>query len=93
MRTVYVVMGSTGEYSNRREWPVRGYFTEAEAQAEVLRLDEIARVVRLEIETRRDAGDWNTDGLVAAARQADPAFDHDYTGTSYFIYDVPLVEQ
>ena len=33
--TVWVVMGTTGEYSDRNEWPVRAFFDEAAAQEHI----------------------------------------------------------
>lgn len=45
MKMVYVVMGETGEYSDRRDWPVCAYVDdEPAAQAHVLRAEEWLRV-------------------------------------------------
>lgn len=91
---VHVVMGATGEWSDRIEWPVRAYRSEEAARAEVLRLTNAA----MEYVTARGddifGANDETERLTEAHRaQYDPGFSCDYTGTSYFIYDVELVDQ
>lgn len=39
---IYVVIGTTGEYSDHREWPVAAYFSEKLAQAHVIRATQRA---------------------------------------------------
>jgi hypothetical protein len=91
VNTIYVVIGSTGEYSDRSEWPVRAYRNEAAAQAEVLRLGEAASAFYAK---------WEPNGYGPERHKAedahratfDPSFRCDYTGTSYYLYSVELVE-
>lgn len=85
---IYVVCGSTGEYSDRTDWLVKAFRTEDAAKATIVRLSELARIY----EQRRDAAgdtyydlspsEWtakNAPDMLAA----DPKFDHDHTGTRY----------
>lgn len=43
MTTLHVVMGSSGEYSDRKEWLVAAYVSESEARKHVLALEEAVR--------------------------------------------------
>lgn len=89
-KQMFVVMGTTGEYSDSREWPVRAYRSEAEAQAEVLKLEEWCRV--------------NVNHIPATIRYdlirvgdlkcpLDIGFQCDYTGTHYYYMEVPLADE
>lgn len=40
---IYVVMGTSGEYSDRTEWPIVAYMSEERAKQKVLELDEKER--------------------------------------------------
>lgn len=87
-QTLYVVMGTTGEYSDRSEWPVRAFATEAGADAFVSELDEWLRVHRVHMDQRGELPNYHDRGLLAP--ELDPKFECDYTGTSYWIMTVPL---
>jgi hypothetical protein len=43
MSTIYVVLGQTGEYSDRREWLVKAVTTENKAKELVLELSDAVR--------------------------------------------------
>ncbi len=87
MDRVWVVMGWTGEYSDRSEWPVAAFMTEEAAQARVKALDE--KMQEMPKEWRRN---WDDREKVRAHMGAlDPDYHEDYTGTGYFIYEVPVV--
>lgn len=82
MEKIYVVYGSTGEYSDRGEWTVAAYSDEAHAKQHV----EAATKRANEIEV-----------LCGGARHFDPdryqnEYDKnmgmDYTGTSYYYGEV-----
>jgi hypothetical protein len=75
-------MGSTGEYSDRSEWAVMAYLDEAAAQAHVVNAERRAK----EIFALRTG--WQMPE--GAKNEFDPHMSMDYTGTSYFIYTVPL---
>lgn len=92
--TVYVVMGMTGEYSDRNEWPVVAFMDKAAAEARVTALDAWLREhrmhyddnVRVPFEMRYADNDDGT----RPRTPLDPNFGVDYTGTKYFIHEVPL---
>lgn len=76
--TIFVVMGSTGEYSDRNEWSVAAFLDEAQAEERVRLASERAR----EIEQNRSGprhSKW------------DHNFRMDYNGTRYHILKVPYV--
>ena len=74
---VWIVMGTTGEYSDRSEWPVCVYADEARAQA------------RAEAATQRAAEIYEARPRYSAppegANEHDPKMQMDYTGTTYFL--------
>lgn len=86
MNEVFIVFGSTGEYSDHRSWPVRAFATLAEA-------DQFA------VECQKEADSiWNADNgsdwdKYSAARahlrrnkpKCDPNLRFDYTGTDYHV--------
>jgi hypothetical protein len=78
---VYVVMGSTGEYSDRTEWPVKAFRDEARAKEFVIDCDREAN--RIQVEHDRGI-------RIRQTHKHDPDFRMDYTGTSYFLYEVEL---
>lgn len=87
---IYVVAGSTGEYSDHREWVVCYFVDEAKAQKVVELLSALTRLHRVDYQ---DSGVLEAD--YKARRQAeeaikkfDPYFQVDYTGTNYMIWEV-----
>lgn len=85
MKNVFVVMGSTGEYSDRLEWAVMAYLDEAAAQEHVINAERRAKeIFALRKGWRMPEGVKN---------EFDLNMDMDYTGTSYFIYTVPLASK
>jgi uncharacterized protein YllA (UPF0747 family) len=80
---IWIVYGSTGEYSDRSEWPVDAHRTEAAAQARVKALTEALQASGIERMTRWE-DEWHT--AVDAFKAAhDPRFSIDYTGTSWYV--------
>ena len=79
---VYVVMGSTGEYSDRSEWPVVAFMDEEKAKQRVIDAERKAK--ELEV-TRKDRY-----RIEKGANEFDAEMQMDYTGTSYFYYTVGL---
>lgn len=76
IENIWIVEGSSGEYSDRRDWVVCAYRTEAEAK----RHAELAEARSKEL--RRDSGSyWD---IPAGANEWDPQELHDYTGTRYW---------
>lgn len=95
MTKVYVVQGSTGEYSDRDEWCVRGYYDEDKAKAAVVSLSEWAANL---FTATKILGNEYDDGYEEWKRttypeifELDQHFKQDYTGT-YYSYSTIEVE-
>lgn len=87
MERIWIVMGSTGEYSDRTEWPVVAFTTESAAKARIAALD----VKMQEIPQHWRENRWeHEDEIKAHMASLDPGFRMDYTGTRYFVYEVPV---
>ena len=88
--SVWLVMGATGEYSDRQEWPVRAYRDKSAAEREVMRLTEESKAL-----FARVGYGWESHQRKAVEehgpRVGDPGFSMDYTGTSYFYYEAELL--
>lgn len=81
---IWIVHGSTGEYSDRGEWVVCAYRSEGEAKAYV----EFLGKKRQEVGPGRYEDGWDYDleeQVEAAMRAFDPNFSEDYTGTRWFV--------
>jgi hypothetical protein len=83
-RTIYVVRGTTGEYSDRTEWLTRAFDYEADAVA-------FCDFLALERQKLPPNESWQ-DGqdIEAAMRAFDPGFSEDYTGTRWYVEGVTL---
>ena len=81
---VYVVMGSTGEYSDHVEWPVRAFLLETKAQQFV----EACTREHERISYAR-SGFW-IQRRVEVDHALDPNYQCDYTGTRYYILSVEM---
>lgn len=89
MRMLYVVKGATGEYADRREWTVCGYFDKAKAEQHMSNLNALAEAL---LPPRHDPQFWTLlESATTALREVDPQGSVDYTGTWYDIEDVPVV--
>lgn len=90
-QTLYVVMGSCGEYSDRTEWPVRAFVDELKAQEHVAKADGYAREHALSSSSAIIDQDWSSSRSAAvAANPYDRNMGMDYTGVSYYIMQVDL---
>ncbi len=78
---IYVVSGSTGEYSDRSEWPVKAFASKE--KAEELVAAATARAKQIEA-TRPSKYGLPAKGL----NEFDPEMWMDYTGTSYEMAEV-----
>ena len=78
---IWIVEGSTGEYSDHREWILCAFTTEAAANALVLQASARAR----ELQQKYPASYWfswdNDDGK--ERNEFDPQMEIDYTGVNY----------
>ena len=88
--SIYVVFGTTGEYSDRIEWVVKAFHTEEQAIEFVTNVTE-----------RKDKAEapYNVNHYVpynaiekVAKEIGDPNYHSDYTGTRYYYESVPLEE-
>lgn len=80
---VYVVMGSTGEYSDHNEWVVGAFLSEGKAKERVELASTRARELTLPDYPYMKEGEKN---------EYDPEFRADYTGTNYFYYTVSVLD-
>lgn len=87
---VHVIVGSTGEYSDRTEWFVVAYGDPEAAKAHVLRLDEWMRENRVHSDGYSILG--GPEGRYGLKCPDDPNFHADYTGTSYYVAAVDLAD-
>jgi hypothetical protein len=81
MAEMYVVMGTTGEYSDRTEWPIAVYAYEALAKQHVGRATVAGNT---SIAESGRYGPHPTTPLLGEFRS-------DYTGTSFYYMAVPLL--
>jgi len=91
---IYVVMGSTGEYSDRSEWLVCAYKDQKMADQHAFLAEQWALKKHDEYE-RDDRGTWELrqdirDGKLSCPYDSD--FHIDYTGTSYVALPVEVRE-
>ena len=84
MEAVYILEGSTGEYSDRTEWQVAAYESEQDAIAKATELNTLARVVFAD-------GEYYNLPQTHAICKLDPEFYMTYTGTDYTVYPVKLI--
>jgi len=86
--TIYVVQGSTGEYSDHVEWLVKAFYQEKQAQDFVNELDKVADMINERIKKQGFIQYYsNKDNF----NPLDPQFRVDYTGTNYTYYPVELL--
>jgi len=97
IRTIYVVSGTCGEYSDRSEWTVKAFTTRESANAFADRL--VATMQELGARRVRNEPGWVFPERFSAPQKIhdamgalDPSFSTDYTGTSYTVYPVDLEE-
>jgi hypothetical protein len=84
-REIFVVLGSTGEYSDRVEWIVAAFASEHEANE---------RAANAKAEADRIFTDTNNDHLkrYGATNKFDDQMQIDYTGVIYGVIKIKLYE-
>lgn len=82
---VYVVIGTTGEYSDRMEWLVCGFLDEEKAKERVLLAEGFARDSFI-------SGEFNRYDDVEIKNPYDGKFQIDYTGTDYYYAEIEVEE-
>jgi hypothetical protein len=90
---IYVVVGSTSEYSDRQEWVVGAYRNEENAQRRVVELDNLMRLYGYDSIENNTLKYEELDQLLEAMREnpnGDSNFLIDYNGTRYYYYRIEL---
>jgi hypothetical protein len=85
---IYIVEGSTGEYSDHQEWPVVAYEEEIDAKLHVAAAEEWARVnsVSTQSDTLLDYHERSD-----LKNPYDEGMRIDYTGVRYHYYSVEVL--
>ena len=100
MQTIYIIQGTTGEYSDRHDWIVRAYNNKEQALAVQMDLtDTFAKLWKYMEDNDISYWDLNdieevdstTRELFSQVAELDPKFSVDYTGTSWWIKECELV--
>lgn len=91
MRAVWVVEGSTGEYSDHREWPIGWYETQAEAEDVVTALTRAVKAFQNLAPDADHPDDYEARDYAREQMRAtgiDPFCSIDYTGINYRAYEL-----
>ena len=80
---IYVVFGTTGEYSDRSEWPVKAFRMKRKAVALVTKATDRAKALE---QSTPEYQHYEAEGQ----NEFDPDMKMDYTGTTYYICTVEL---
>ena len=88
MSKVWVVMGTTGEYSDRNEWAVVAFTDKAKAESRIVACTQEANRRFTDSRTPDESNDWSSYDIKNNA--LDPEMKMGYTGTSYFFYEVEI---
>lgn len=91
MRKIYVVEGSTGEYSDHCEWPVRAFVSEKKAKEFVERVSAEYRKLVNKYGNAREARFKMMEKDIK--NPLDPNMQIDYTGTNYNYFSIDLDEK
>jgi len=94
MSKAYVVMGTTGEWDDFREWPVKAFAHEGKAHLHALRASQRARELQLKNDDLDDDFLFCMDGNTSpeTTNEYDPEMALTYTGTKYFVVELPFEE-
>jgi hypothetical protein len=89
--TIYIVQGSTGEYSDRTDWIVCAYTDKEKADEHATKAEAwgIGYAGRWEV---RDYSAKEDVAMENDKNPFDPNFRQDYTGTSYWVKECELIE-
>ena len=86
--TIYIVTGSTGEWSDRTKWLVKGWWSKEKAIQHVKDLEELYK-------TSSPLGDryQRKNTLETIMKTLDPSFQEDYTGTHWYVQEVEVEDE
>jgi hypothetical protein len=80
---IYIVEGSTGEYADRRDWLVKGYFDRTKAEQHAIDAENWLKGYGID--------NWCKNfGRIPVTNPYDPCMDVDYTGTMYYVVEVEV---
>ena len=88
---IYIVEGSTGEYSDHCEWAVKAFVSEQKAKDLVTKASEVANEIFACSEL--DRSDIKYVDRWKATNPFDLGMQMDYNGTRYKYYDIELDEE
>lgn len=88
-KTIYVVQGATGEYSDHDYWLFCAFEDKEQAEAMVERLEKT--LLEYNLSSQCDFID-NRDEKIDEVKKLDPKFRCQYTGSSYFCSEIELVD-
>jgi hypothetical protein len=89
MKTVYIVEGQTGEYSDHTEWSVAAYEFEPDAQEHVKLAEDWARSEQV-LDGKDNLCDMSYSDRLELKNPYDPDMRVDYTGVRYHYYSIRL---
>jgi hypothetical protein len=85
-RVIYVVKGSSGEYSDKKEWVLKAFTSEEKAKELVVKATD--RFNEIWVDFGKDV--WGLPDWIR--NEYDPRMSIDYTGVHYSYYQVDLEE-
>ena len=85
---IYVVIGDTGEHSDRTEWLTQAFKTEEAAKDKILQLSVLLQkqpqTHKLDYDSRKET--------IKLMKEFDPNFELEYGGTSWRVEEVELID-
>lgn len=97
---IYILQGSTGEYSDRADWIVRAYKDKEQADSDRTKADYEAAEVKNKIDEFESADYYylisterrkREESKIRKGLTVDPNCQIDYTGTTYWVKEVELI--
>ena len=87
---IFIVMGTTGEYSDRAEWPVVAFHSELLAQVRVTQATTRGNELSVKYPYTYEYNSRKNEKMGGETNEFDPNFRFEYNGTSYYILSVEL---
>lgn len=89
MRKIFIIEGTTGEYSDRSNWIVEAYADENAAKTQTEKLNRLVKEAEGTKESYYGAQFTNA---FKKLQELDPCAAIDYTGTDYTVFETLLKE-
>lgn len=91
---VWIVFGQTGAYSDKREWPVKGFSDMKRAETFEFECTKAAKAYEKKKDARSHSNEYQNweeeEAELKAAVPGDPHFRCSYTGTDYYTLEVEI---